>query len=231
MQSQTQFGIGAVVHTTARLFASKAGVFLGLSLIGVVPAWLATAPMAWVGEEDSGLALLALALAQAGLTALGFGWSQASIVYYVVRTLRAESPTIGDTVERTLPKIPQVLAAYLLANLAVGLGLLLLVVPGIVLWLMFWVAAPVAAIEGGVVSALRRSHELTNGHKWPLLGVVALLLLLIFLFVLALVGAIAWVAPSSYVVQLVAPGIAQAVIWAVWGVVSGASYYHLRLAA
>ena len=35
---------------------------------------------------------------------------------------------------------------------------------------MFWVATPAAIVEGRFASALRRSHALTNGHKWELLG-------------------------------------------------------------
>lgn len=103
-------------------------------------------------------------------------------------------------------------------------------VPGIVLWLMFYVAVPVAAVEGGVISALRRSHELTNGRKWALLGVFALWLLAAL--VLAFMGAFAFVfgAPNA-LIQLGGSGIILVVPWALWSVVGAASYYHLRSSA
>lgn len=234
MGSRTQFSFGDVVRTSARLCAGKAGVFLGLSLIGVVPAYLTTMLttmlIVLLGDELL-VGALALVLLQGAVGALCFGWAQASITYYAVRTLRTESPTIGETAGQALRKAPHVGVAFFLAGLAIALGLFLLVVPGIVLWLMFWVVAPVAAVEGGTASALRRSHALTNGHKWPLLGVVALFLLLLLVFVLAVAGAVALVAPPSLAVQLAWPVVAQTVIWAVWGVVSAASYYHLRSAA
>ena len=197
MQRRTQFNVGDVVGTAARLCVGKAGVLLGLSLVGAVPAWLVAAALAvFFGEAPAAIALVA-AFLQAVASAAGFGWAQAAIVYYVVRSLRAQSPTVGETADQALRKLPHVVPAYFLASLAAALGFFLLVVPGIVLWLMFWVAVPVATVEGGVVSALRRSHELTNGHKWPLLGVLALLLLVLVLVIVAVSTATVLAAPSS----------------------------------
>ena len=188
-----------------------------------------TALIAWLGELSLAMALV-LVLLQLGASAAGFGWLMAAITYYAVRTLRAESPTVGEAAKQALRKVPHVVAAYALVNLAVALGFFLLVVPGVVLWLMFWVAVPAAAIEGGVTSALRRSHELTNGHKWPLLGVLAVLLLSLLAFVIVAAFALT-AAALSPLVQICAMGLLQAVILAVWSVVAAASYYHLRLAA
>lgn len=202
---------------------------LGLSLIGAAPMWLVTALTTSLGEISPAMAIV-LALLQLGASAAGFGWLMAAITYYAVRTLRAESPTVGEVAEQALRKVPHVVAAYALVNLAIALGFFLLVVPGVVLWLMFWVAVPAAAIEGGVTSALRRSHELTNGHKWPLLGVLAVLLLSLLAFGVVAAFAVTAAAPGL-LVQLGAMGLLQAVILAVWSVVAAASYYHLRLAA
>ena len=202
---------------------------LGLSLVGVAPTWLVTALTASLGEISLVTALV-LVLLQLGASAGGFGWSMAAITYYAVRTLRADSPTVGEAAEQALRKVPHVVAAYVLVNLAVALGFFLFVVPGVVLWLMFWVAVPAATIEGGVTSALRRSHELTNGHKWPLLGVLAVLLLLLLALVVVAAFALTAAAPSL-LVQLGGMGLLQVVIWTVWSVVAAATYYHLRLAA
>ena len=202
---------------------------LGLSLIGVAPGWSLMVLMTLLSEISLAMTLV-LVLLQLGANAAGFGWSMAAITYYAVRTLRAESPTVGEAAGQALRKVPHVVAAYFLVYLAVTLGFFLLVVPGVVLWLMFWVAVPAATIEGGVTSALRRSHELTNGHKWPLLGVLAVLLLSL-LALIVVVALTLTAATSSLLVQQGAAGLLQAVIWAVWSVVAAASYYHLRLAA
>ena len=182
------------------------------------------------GGPISFVPALLFALLQLGALALGNGWSAAAIAYYAVRTLRAESPPLGETAVEAVRKTPDVVATYALASLALTLGAFVFLVPGIVLWLMFYVAVPAAAVEGGVIAALRRSHELTNGHKWALLGVLALSFLAAF--VLGFMGAWAFVfGAPNVLIQLGGFGIVAVVPWALWAVVGAASYYHLRLSA
>ena len=80
------------------------------------------------------------------------------------------------------------LGMYLLVALVVAAGLILLIVPGIIFALMF-MFAPLIVIERelGPIDAMKASNRITRGHKWPLLGLVALLILINVLGVLALV--------------------------------------------
>lgn len=224
-----QFQVGDVVRTTARLFGRKAGVFLGLALIGALPAWLVSALAVLLYDS---LPAALLILLQLGASAVGYGWSAAAIIYYAVRTLRAEPPSIGETMAQALRKFSDVVAVYGLLSLAIALGTLLLVVPGVVFSLMFWAAVPVAAVEGGVISALRRSHELTNGRKWPLLGLFALWLLAALALLGLVVGAIAFAVTAPNALALLgATELLRVLGWVLWSVVGAASYYHLRMSA
>ena len=78
--------------------------------------------------------------------------------------------------------------ASLLFSLAVGIGLVLLIVPGIIFGLMF-MFAPFIVIERevGPIDAMNASNQLTRGHKWQLLGLVLLLVLINLLGLMALV--------------------------------------------
>lgn len=80
------------------------------------------------------------------------------------------------------------LGTYLLVILAVAVGLVLLIVPGIIVGLMFMFAFfIVIERELGPIDALSESHRITRGHKWPLFGFVLLLIGINLLGVLALV--------------------------------------------
>lgn len=80
------------------------------------------------------------------------------------------------------------LGASILLGLAVGVGFLLLIVPGIILGLMFMFATLIVIErELGPIESLSESNRLTRGHKWPLFGFVLLLLLVNLLGLLALV--------------------------------------------
>jgi uncharacterized membrane protein len=67
----------------------------------------------------------------------------------------------------------------LLTGLGVMLGMLLLVVPGIILMLMWAVAAPVVVAEkAGVIEAMSRSRTLTKGARWKIFGLFLVLLVI-----------------------------------------------------
>jgi uncharacterized membrane protein len=97
-----------------------------------------------------------------------------------------------ETAELSLLWHPQPFWKYLgmsiLLALAVVAGLILLIVPGIILALMF-MFAPFIVIERGLgpIDSMNESSRITRGHKWPLLGLLALLVLINLLGVLALV--------------------------------------------
>jgi uncharacterized membrane protein len=71
------------------------------------------------------------------------------------------------------------LAATLLVGLAVLLGLVLLIVPGIIFALMFMFTSFLVIDRGlGPIDAMKESKRITSGYKWPLFGFVLLLALI-----------------------------------------------------
>ncbi|MGZ8400173.1 MAG: hypothetical protein ACXWVI_02570 [Methyloceanibacter sp.] len=80
------------------------------------------------------------------------------------------------------------LGASLLLSLAVAIGLVLLIVPGVIFGLMFmFTTFIVIERELGPIDAMNASNQLTRGHKWQLLGLVLLLMLINLLGLMALV--------------------------------------------
>lgn len=228
-----------VALTAARVYGRGLGVFLGLSLLGALPAWVVhgfaqsagLVPAVFEGQPPAappGTPLLALVFAQAAALSLGAYWAHGAAAYFVVRALRSGPPTFLETVAQAFRRSAYVLVAAFLLNVTVTLGLLLLVVPGIAIWLMFWVATPAAMVEGRFASALRRSHSLTAGHRWALLALLVLLLLAMVPIVIAITVA---VAATSPLVLPYAMAFVQVAAWAAWGVAAAVSYYRLRTLA
>lgn len=102
-------------------------------------------------------------------------WNQGGLAYVVVRSLRAGAPSVRETLWQSVRAIPCAIVVGLLASIAVFAGALLFIVPGIILALVLWVAIPAGVVERRFGSALRRSHQLTRGHKTPLFGLLLLL--------------------------------------------------------
>jgi uncharacterized membrane protein len=107
-----------------------------------------------------------------------------------------------DTVDLSALWHPQpfwkYLGASILYALAIVVGLVLLVVPGIILALMFMFTTFIVIDRGlGPIEAMKESNRITYGHKWTLLGFTLMLVLINLLGVLALVVGLLVTIPVS----------------------------------
>jgi hypothetical protein len=101
---------------------------------------------------------------------------QATLVKAVqdVRDGRADL-SIGETVRQATPFIAPVAGASILAGIAITIGLLLIIVPGLFLITIWAVIVPVIIIErSGALASFGRSRNLVRGHGWHVFGTLVL---------------------------------------------------------
>jgi hypothetical protein len=86
----------------------------------------------------------------------------------------------GQLLRAVGPVFGQLIAAAILAGVGIGIGFVLLIVPGLILLTIWSVTAPVVVIERpGAVRALGRSRELVRGNGWNVFAVILLLVILV----------------------------------------------------
>lgn len=91
--------------------------------------------------------------------------------------------TIGNLIRTAAPYIARLAGAGILASIAIGIGLLLLIAPGLFLMTIWAVIVPVIVFErAGVFDSFGRSQQLVKGSGWPVLGVVVCLFIIQFVF-------------------------------------------------
>lgn len=113
-----------------------------------------------------------------------------AVTYGVVEHLRGKAASFGDVLQFGLRVFLRVLLTGVVCGVIVGVGTILLIIPGLIATAILYAAVPAAAIEGlGVGAAMRRSAGLTDGSRWPIFW-AALLMAIVFIGVGALVGAI-----------------------------------------
>lgn len=98
--------------------------------------------------------------------------------------------SLGETVSAAANHIWRVAAASILAGIAIAVGLVLLIVPGLYLITIWAVIVPVIVIEGAdALSSFGRSQRLVRGRGWHVFGTLVLvyLILLVVDLVLGLV--------------------------------------------
>jgi hypothetical protein len=147
------------------LFGSAIAVFV---IVGLVAGLL----------RNGGAVLIALAtIVQLAGYALYTGF-----VVALVRDVRdgRRDQTVGDLFSAASPAILSLIVFGILFGVAVGIGIVLFIVPGLIL-ITFWsVGAPAIVIEeAGPIAAFGRSWRLVRGDAWSVFGALILILLIV----------------------------------------------------
>lgn len=112
---------------------------------------------------------------------VGYFWVQGALVALVqdVRDGRADR-TVGETYAAVQPHLFALVVAGILAGIAIGIGFVLLVVPGLIL-LTFWsMLVPVIVLEGSSAGdSFKRSFEVVRGNGWPVFGLILITFLVV----------------------------------------------------
>jgi uncharacterized membrane protein len=168
------FSINEALSVGWEAFKARVGFFIGLlilfGLILVIPQVLIQ-----FSENDALTVVLGIAvqLLEYFLTV--------GLIKISLEIVDGGQPEISDLFSGCPVYLSYVLAT-LLYSLALGLGLLLLVVPGLFAAIVFGFYGYVIVEKGyGPIEALKASFKLTEGVRWNLLGFGLLLVLINFL--------------------------------------------------
>lgn len=169
------------------------------------------------------------ALIVAALATVATYWFQGMVVEAAEDILDGRRDhTVGSLVRSVIPVIGPLIVAGLLAGLAIGIGLLLLIVPGLFLLTIWAVLAPVVVLEKkGALEAFGRSRELVRGHGWQVFGVIVVLFLLQFI-VTAVIQAIADGVSDSFAAYAVSDLIVRLLVAPLSALAAAVLYFELR---
>lgn len=172
---------------------------------------------------------------------IGSGLASAASTFILSENYMGRRLTAGEALRRSMPFLGRVILLVLLTSFVVGLGVMLLIIPGLILLSGLVLATPALVIEDKVhaTDAMGRSWALSRGHRWKIFGCVAVTLLLIVLPVIALGAATSVSAFRSGVVEMVpsltgilwltlAQGL-QMLIYPLFYCVLTVAYYDLRV--
>ena len=160
-----------------------------------------------------------------GVLAIAFSiLAQGALVRVTVAYSDGESVAFGDAALAGLRKIVPLFVLVLLMAIAIGFASLLLLVPGMILYVVWSVAAPVLVAENtGIFRALARSAELTKGARWSIFG-LQLILLLVLYAIIAVAGIVAIFAVGGVqnlaAAQAAGPGSLSTILSAAFNTVS-----------
>jgi hypothetical protein len=126
--------------------------------------------------------LLVLTLGELGflgalaLFAVGYAWVQGVLVDAIAATQEPDADlSLGARFAAVLPSVNTLSVAWLLASFGIGVGLVLLVVPGLVFMTWWALLVPAIVLERqGLFAAFARSRELVRGYGRAVFAVLLL---------------------------------------------------------
>lgn len=198
------FNIGRTLSRTFNLMMTTLGsVGLFLLIIQVVSAviqYVISGPMLrqmakaqGAGDPAAGLALFSSG-AYWGMLAISMllgSFAFAGSLHGLIQTAWGKPSSLQECVSAGVAKLLPALAVYVLWSLGVGIGSVLLLVPGMILMAMWSAAMPALVGENrGVFESFGRSRELTRGSRWRIFVTLLLVVIAIYAAMFLLLGAI-----------------------------------------
>jgi uncharacterized membrane protein len=180
-----EFSVGSAIRYGWETFKSRPWFFVGASLVIFIAYIVAGGITSGIDgalgatpEEPSivgGLVNLALS------TFIGMG-----VLAFFLDT--HDNPQTADLSTLWHPQqFWKFLGASILVGLAVGIGLVLLIVPGVIAAIFFMFSTLLVIDRDlGPIDAMKESMRIGRGHRWSLLGLIVVLTLMALVGVLAL---------------------------------------------
>jgi hypothetical protein len=207
--STRQVEPGRVIGEAFETYQSQVGPLLGGALIvigiaGVIDGLLSV----------SGSFILGIIGALVGLAA---GFLYTGYVVKLVQDVRdgRRDFSIGELFSHAAPYLGTLILAGILAGIAIAIGFVLIIIPGLILLTIWAVISPAIVVEDkGVFESFGRSRELVRGHGWQVFGAIVLTFLIIIVvgIVLSLIGAA--IGDAGLVILRAVGNVITAPVWA-----------------
>jgi hypothetical protein len=217
-----QLDVGGVIRRVFEIYVDRASVLMpAAATVFVFTGILSTVLL----TRSSGLGLLSLLISF--VATMLFTGMVVELVADVQSGRRDASA--GQLLRAVAPVLGQLLVVGTIAFAAIVVGLVLIVVPGLILLTIWFVAAPVIVLERPPgLAALGRSRELVRGNGWRVFAVILVLDVFVGVFAGVIEAAADGAGTGVGIVVTVVLGVLTAPLPAL---ASAVLYFELRPAA
>jgi len=193
--------IGGVLDTTFRLYKASLLQLIPLSLLMTVAA---VAPSIYVlmhanpADPTAQVHILMSAgyWITYGVSLIGIMWATGALYLKTHAIGSGEALTTGSALQKSLTRLPTQIGATILWSLMVGVGLLLLLVPGLILMGSLILTFNLAVIESkGPLDSVVGSHRLIWGHWWRTAAILTVGIIIVIVLYMVAIMAITLLAP------------------------------------
>lgn len=166
--SEGEFRVGRVLSRTFSILSRNLLPFCVVTAIAYLPSLVILAEQGKPMQTGRAFLLFgAGVLLSIVLNAL----SEAIVLFGAFEDMRGRPVNLMASLRVGLSRLLPVLGVALLVALFAGIAAILLLIPAFIVMTMLFVAMPACIVEQlGPMDSLRRSQELTKGHRWAIFG-------------------------------------------------------------
>jgi hypothetical protein len=179
--AEGDFRVGRVLNRTSSVLSRNFLPFFIVTAIANLPGALlikvssdpdSTSPEAVF--QNLGLVMIGLVL-----TIVLNVLCQAVVLYGAFQDMRGRPVNLVESLQVGFRRFFPIIGLAIVMYFLIMLGTMLLIVPGLILLTMWFVATPVCVVETlGPIKSMRRSSQLTKGHRWKIFGLILLVAVL-----------------------------------------------------
>jgi hypothetical protein len=212
--------VGATLSQVFSVYRDNAGVLLPVAF------WLFLVVAILNGIAGSSLVLILIS----SVVGIAAGTLYQGMVVNLVRDVQdgRRDFSAGELLSSATPFILPLVGAGILAGLAIGIGLFLVIVPGLILLTIWAVIAPVIVVEKSpVMASFGRSRALVKGNGWQVFGAIVVAFLIVIVGGIVF-GAIAAAIADGPLLRIVFSALASTITAPISALVAAVIYFTLR---
>lgn len=222
---QRKLDVWTVFERTFSAWSRNIGAVSVVALAAYVPVLLF---LLWPRAEQTSDKLASLV--DTSLTLLASEIASGAVTFGVIEHFRGRRAAIGTMLGGAAERVQDIITVAIVSTLAIGVGLVLLLVPGIYLGVALSVAVPAAVVERkGLLASLERSWNLTSDQLAPIFGALLAVNALHGVAVYALQRTAQALALFSPLLGVVVSQLAVVVFMGLPAVASAVIYHDLRV--
>src|SRR6266508_604212 len=173
--TESDFRVGRVLNRTTSVLSRNFLIFFIVTTVASLPLVL----MRGLQSESEPGQNVVLVLISFFLAIVLYTLSQAVVLYGAFQDMRGRPVSLSESLQVGLQRFFPIIVLAIIVSILVGLASILLIVPGLILFTMWFVATPVCVVERlGPNASMRRSSQLTKGHRWKIFGLILLLIII-----------------------------------------------------
>ena len=179
--TESEFRVGRVLNRTSSVLSRNFLIFFVVIAVAHLPALLFFKSTTMTANASGSEIAVAFGMMIGGLLLMIVlsTLSQAIVLYGAFQNMRGREVSLSESLQVGLRRFFPIIGLAFLVTLLGMLAAIALIFPAFIVFTMWFVATPVCVVEQlGPWASMRRSRELTKGHRWKIFGLFVLMIII-----------------------------------------------------